>query len=239
MNLNNLRGLHFKLFLVMFFLFSTNITKAQTITPPAPLLKQIALTFDDGPYGAPTTEVLDILKKENIHATFFVIGKNVEKYPEIVKAIVLGGNVIANHTYDHPKNLTTVPLKEFDSELSKTEEAIFSLTNLRPDLFRAPYGKTSPEMLKELEKDNYTLVSWSVDPADWNYPKSTPELIEKIVLKEAKPDAIILFHDGRDTHIDYPRDNLIKALPETIEALRKEGYTFVTIDKILGKNAYK
>ena len=197
------------------------------------------MTFDDGPYGAPTIEVLNILQKENVHATFFVIGQNVEKYPALAKEIVADGNIIANHSYDHPKNLPKIPLKEFDLELSKTENAIFSATGLKPRLFRAPYGNTSPEMLKELETQNYTLVGWNVDPTDWNYPKSTPELIEKTVLAEVKPDAIILFHDGRDTHIAYPRENLIQALPETIEALKKEGYTFVTIDKLLGENAYK
>jgi peptidoglycan-N-acetylglucosamine deacetylase len=236
MNLSKIYRLILKYLLLFIFLFPTFIVSAQNSTTLPK--KQIALTFDDGPYGTPTTEILSILKKENIHATFFVIGQNVEKYPDITKAIVTDGNVIANHTYNHPKDLATISLKEFNLELSKTEEDIFSLTNLNPKLFRAPYGKTSPEMLKELVQDKYTLVGWDVDPSDWNYPSSTSELIKKTVLSKAKPNAIILLHDGRDTHIDYPRDNLIKALPETIEALKKEGYTFVTVDKLLNINAY-
>jgi peptidoglycan/xylan/chitin deacetylase (PgdA/CDA1 family) len=234
MDSNDTRRLALKLLLLIFFLFPISIIRAQNTIP----LKQIALSFDDGPYGAPTIEVLNILKREDVHATFFVIGQNVKKYPDIAKEIVSDGNIIANHSYDHPKNLPKITLKEFDLEISKTEDAIFLATGLRPRLFRAPYGNTSPEILKELEIEKYTLVGWNVDPMDWNYSKSTPELIKKTVLAEVKPDAIILFHDGRDTHIDYPRDNLIKALPETIEALKKEGYTFVTIDKLLGENAY-
>jgi len=236
MNSNNIRRLALGLFLVIFFLFPVYIISAETTTVIPP--KQIALTFDDGPYGTPTIEVLSILKKENVHATFFVIGQNVEKYPEITKEIVANGNIIANHTYNHPEDLTKVSLKEFYSEISKTEDAIFSVTHLWTGLFRAPYGNTSPEMLKELEKDDYTLVGWDVDPVDWDYSKSTPELIEKTVLEEVKPGAIIIFHDGRDTHINYPRGNLIKALPKTIEALKKEGYTFVTVDKLLNIKAY-
>ena len=238
MDIKNIRWLASSLSLFSlftFFLFPIYISKVEATVLRE---KQIALTFDDGPYGTPTTEVLNILKKENIHATFFLIGQNVEKYPEIVKAIIADGNTIANHSYNHPGNLPKMSLKEFNLELSKTEDAIFRATGLHPDLFRAPYGNTSPAMKKELLDDNYTLVGWNIDPADWNYSKSTPEIIEKIILAKVKNNSIILLHDGRDTHIDYPRDNLIKALPIVIESLKKEGYTFVTIDKLLNKGAY-
>jgi peptidoglycan/xylan/chitin deacetylase (PgdA/CDA1 family) len=239
MNTGDVHKSALKLSLMIFLLFPIFTTNAQTAPKLTLPEKQIALTFDDGPYGTPTVEVLNILKRENIHATFFVIGQNVEKYNDITKEIVADGNVIANHTFNHPRNLAVMPLKEFDSELSKTEKAISSVTNLQPDLFRAPYGNTSSEMLKELAQDKYTLVSWDVDPSDWDYSKSTPDIIEKTIFTEAKPNAIILLHDGRDTHIDYPRDNLIKALPKVIETLQKEGYTFVTVDKLLGVSAYK
>ena len=218
-------------------LLSPAYAGAQTPTPPSPE-KRIALTFDDGPYGTPTVQILDILKKENVRATFFVIGENVVKYPDIARAIVTDGNVIENHTYDHPKNLSTLPLVDFMSELSKTENAIIAATSEHPDLFRAPYGRTSPLMLKRLKSRGYTLVKWNDDPMDWNYQKSTPALILKRVLQQAKPNGIILMHDGRDTQVGYPRDNTIQALPEVIDALRKEGYTFVTVDKLLGKPAY-
>jgi peptidoglycan/xylan/chitin deacetylase (PgdA/CDA1 family) len=244
MNLSNIQRLLLKLSLLVLFSLLACVAKAQTETqtltpPPAPAPKQIALTFDDGPYGAPTIEVLNILKVENIHATFFLIGQNVEKYPEILKEIVADGNVVGNHTYDHPKDLTKLSSTEFNSEVSKTENAIFAVTGLLPALFRAPYGNTSPEILQELGQDNYTLVKWNVDPRDWDYPNSPAGLIEKIILAQVKPNDVILLHDGRDTHIGYPRDNTIKALPEVIETLKKEGYTFVTVDKLLNMQAYK
>ena len=230
----NLRFLYLFTLVFLYFIFSANIISAEIIIPT----KEIALTFDDGPYGTPTIEILDILKKEKINATFFVLGQNVKKYPEITKEIISDGNIIGNHTYDHPKNLSTMALAEFNSELSKTEDIIYSIDKIKPRLFRAPYGLTSPEMLNELKQDKYTLVPWNIDTKDWNNSKTPPYLIKKRVLEKAKPNAIVLFHDGRDTHIDYPRDNLVKALPETIDALRKEGYTFVTIDSLFKEKAY-
>jgi len=235
MNLNSIHRSVLILCILLFFSPSICNTPAQAETP----IKQVALTFDDGPYGAPTIEILNILKNENVNATFFVIGENVKKYPEIAKEIVADGNVIANHSYDHPKNMDTLSLKQFNKELGATEDAIFSATDLRPLLFRAPYGKISPEMITDLGENNYTLVRWTVDPEDWNYPKSPTDLIEKTVLEQAKPYSIILFHDGRDTHINYPRYNTIEALPNIIETLKKEGYSFTTIDKLLEVNAYK
>lgn len=235
MNLNDIHRSVLILCILVFFSPSICNTPAQA-EPPA---KQVALTFDDGPYGAPTIEILNILKSENINATFFVIGENVKKYPEIAKEIVADGNVIGNHSYDHPRNIDTFPTKEFNEELSTTEEAIFSATNLRPSLFRAPYGKTNPQMLTELKNDNYTLVKWNVDSEDWNYSKSPTDVVEKNVLGQVKPNMIILFHDGRDTHINYPRDNTIKALPNIIDTLKQQGYSFMTVDKLLGISAYK
>ena len=110
---------------------------------------------------------------------------------------------------------------------------------VRPGLFRAPYGKTSPEIIAELKKNNYTLIRWNVDSEDWNYSKSPTDVVEKNVLGQVKPNLIILFHDGRDTLINYPRDNTIKALLDIIDTLKKEGYSFVTVDKLLGVNPYK
>ena len=201
--------------------------------------KRVALTFDDGPYGTSTTEILDILKKDTVPATFFVMGENAQKYPDLIKDIIKDGNVIGNHTYNHPKDLIKETEKEFDAEIDITNQLVFSLTGLHTALFRAPYGLISTSTKTELQKKDYTLVGWDVDSVDWDYTKSTPGVILATVLKEIKPNSIIIFHDGRDTHIDYPRDNIVKALPEVIGTLKKQGYEFVTVDKILKVKPYK
>jgi peptidoglycan/xylan/chitin deacetylase (PgdA/CDA1 family) len=171
--------------------------------------KDIALTFDDGPYGKPTQQILDILEKENIHATFFVVGKNALKYPDLVKREIIDGNEIANHSFDHSEYLATMSSEDLKINLAKAEKAIASVSGLYPQVFRAPYGSTSPAMLKEIGYEGYTVVGWDIDPNDWDYEKSPKEKIIKYVLDNAKPNAIVLLHDGRDIQINYPRDNTI------------------------------
>ena len=215
------------------------VHEAQAVdTPQPPVEKKVALTFDDGPYGEPTKQILAILKQKQVHATFFVMGENVEKYPDIAKEIVDDGNVIANHSYDHPKDMNVESTKKFDSELILTENAIFTATNKLPDLFRAPYGRTSTPLLKKLHNEKYSLVRWTLDTLDWNYPKSPADAIVKRVHDEVRANDIILMHDGRDTKIGYPRNNIVEALPRVIDDLKKEGYTLVTVDQLVGKSAY-
>ncbi len=193
--------------------------------------KEVALTFDDGPYGTSTQEVLDILKKENVPATFFLIGQNVEKSPTLAKEEALDGYVIGNHTFDHPKNLTKMSSAQVDQELSRTESAIASSTGIHATLFRPPYGSLSKTLRAEIRKAGYTIVLWNVDPKDWN-ASSTSSVIEQRILSHLKTRMIIVLHDGRDTHVGYPRDNLVGALPTIIEDLKQRGYTFVTADKL-------
>ena len=242
---------HAKLFWLGFFVFVflvlaahvVPVYAASTSTPalsPSPAFdvsrsnatttKEIALTFDDGPYGTSTAEVLDILEKEHIHATFFLIGKNVEEYPALARREVADGDLIGNHSYDHSKKLATLSQSAFELNLLKAQLAIVSNTGISPTIYRPPYGLLSDAMHKVLVKDGFHTDFWTIDAEDWNYPKSPSALIIKDILAQAKPRAIILFHDGRDTHVDYPRGNLVDALPTIIDDLKKEGYTFVTVD---------
>ena len=207
-------------------------------TTTAPLIKNIALTFDDGPYGTSTEKILDILKQENIHATFFVIGKNVEKYPDIAKRIVAEGNLIENHSYDHFQDLPDVSTTTFENNIQDAETAIFETTGLKPKLFRPPYGNISAQMYGRLNNEGYKTVMWNVDAADWDYKNSPTKFVEMTIVNDARPNGIIVLHDGRDTQINYPRDNTINALSYIIEQLKSEGYSFVTVDKIIGSPAY-
>jgi peptidoglycan/xylan/chitin deacetylase (PgdA/CDA1 family) len=192
----------------------------------------VALTFDDGPSPS-TVRVLDILRQKGIHATFFEIGKNVERYPEIAKEVVEEGNVLGNHTYSHTimSSLNTFH-HHFETEVDETARSISVATGEQPAmLFRPPHGCSTPWAVKECKGLGYSVVLWSIDPHDWQ--RITPEHIVKSVLKSVKPGAIILLHDGLETSDNPNRENTLKALPVIIDALRKKGYCFVTIPEMM------
>lgn len=194
--------------------------------------KEVALTFDDGPYGTSTEEILAILKKEQVPATFFLIGKNVDEYPAIAKEIALDGYTIGNHTYTHPTNLPSLTRSQIENELHKTDLAIASSTGVHTKLFRPPYGRISKRLRHIVQADGYKIVLWNVDPVDWNYASSSSALIEQRIETQKKTEMTIVMHDGRDTQVNYPRENLVNALPTVITDLKKQGYTFVTADTL-------
>jgi peptidoglycan/xylan/chitin deacetylase (PgdA/CDA1 family) len=170
--------------------------------------KTIALTFDDGPYGNSTQQVLAILKNNDVKATFFIVGKNAEHYPSQVKQEVAEGYVIGNHTYDHA-HAGHLPLAQLKDTVRHAEQILISLTGLRPRLFRAPYGDTSPAMLNELHHEGYVIVDWNVDPNDWNNDIVNTDMIVQYVVTHAHNNSIVLLHDGRDTQVNYSRDNML------------------------------
>ncbi len=229
--------------LIIFFalLYSIHLTEtqllAETSVPVAFPYKNIALTFDDGPYGNSTQQVLDILKNNDVKATFFIVGKNAEHYPSQVIAEVADGHIIGNHSYNHA-HLGHVPLSQLKNNLQQAERVIQSLTGLRPHLFRAPYGDTSPSAIKEIQHEGYVVVGWTVDPNDWNDNKMSSDAIIQYVITHARQNSIVLLHDGRDTQVNYSRDNMIGALPQIIIRLKQHGYRFVTADKILNQKPY-
>jgi peptidoglycan-N-acetylglucosamine deacetylase len=198
--------------------------------------KQILLTFDDGPSEKYTPQILDILKKENIHATFFVVGINAENNLKLVKRLYDEGHEIGNHTFLHP-NLAEVSQDRVEFELNATRRLIESVTGHSTVLFRPPYNADSePENMQEIipiieaKKHNYYTVGESIDPEDWE-PNVTADTIMERIIDEQNLGSIILLHDaGGD------RSQTVKALPEIIKYYRDKGYTFVTVSSLLGKN---
>lgn len=190
--------------------------------------KTIFLTFDDGPYGTSTEEVLQILKSKGVHATFFVIGKNVLEYPDEARQIVADGSMIGNHSYDHSRKLARLSKRAFARNLNKAEAIIASTTGSSTPLFRPPYGNLSRNMKIVLREEGYTTELWNDDVHDWNKNVSSTTIV-RLVLLHAKPQTILLLHDGRDTHVNYPRDNMIQALPAIIDEFKARGYTFGTL----------
>lgn len=199
--------------------------------------KIAALTFDDGPYGEPTEKVLDILKEKQVRATFFVVGKNAQKYPAILKREAAEGHRVGNHSFDHSKSLYKLSPAEFKKNTTEAEEAIFSIIGLRPRFFRPPFGLTSTDVIRALADMGYQVVMWSDMTNDWDASRTSEQVMERII-KRLRPGAIIVLHDGRDTQINYPRENMLKALPLIIDKIRQEGYELVTVDKLLGQDPY-
>lgn len=203
--------------------------------------KLAALTFDDSPYGEATNQILDILKKERVYATFFLVGINVEKYPVITKRIVNEGHVIGNHSYSHSGLLSKMPTVDFQADVRHAENLIVSATGLHPRYYRPPYNSHTPSMYQQLKDMGYFVVLWDVGTSDYDQGTSSETIVEQIIrktLKGKKHQHIILLHDGRDVQIGYPRQNVIQALPQIIGQLKERGYRFVTVEQIIHQSPY-
>jgi peptidoglycan-N-acetylglucosamine deacetylase len=200
--------------------------------------KVIALTFDDGPNGEYTTQILDILKKYNINATFFCIGTNVALYPDIAKRIIAEGNVIGNHSYSHDANHALSTYGERD--LEKAEQVIYTVTGVSPHLYRPPHGKKTPWELDCVKKNQLIEITWSVEVNDQVGLDGINNFVSKVVSKTSA-GSIILLHDGYGLeHNDQNADKTftVQALPLIIEQLLAKGYRFVTVPQLLNVPAY-
>ena len=189
-------------------------------------LPEIALTFDDGPSSQSTPKILDILKKYDVKATFFVLGKFIEKNKDILTREAYEGHIIGNHTYTHAKG-TITDIEKISSELVRTDDLITLYTGRSVDYFRPPFGFENWRFLTEAELLDYTIVLWTLDVADWNRKRTEKNITSKI-LKLTRNGTIILLHDG-----GVSREALINALPVVIKGLKKKGYKFVTIDEMI------
>lgn len=205
--------------------------------------KLVALTFDDGPYGEATNQILDILKKEKVHATFFLLGINVEKYPAITKRIVNEGHVVGNHSYSHSESLSTMPAVEFQADIRHAENLIASATGFQPRYFRPPFAMHTPSMDQQLKDMGYVVVLWDIGGRDYDQNTSSETIVNLIIANilkgKKKRDWIIVLHDGRDVQIGYPRQNVIQALPKIIEKLKNRGYRFAALEQLIHQSPYR
>ncbi len=183
--------------------------------------KCVALTFDDGPAPTTTPKLLDILAREEVPATFFVLGSQVEKYPEIVKRAALEGHEIGNHTWKHDR-LTSLPSKAARKDLDKTNRMIEKASGTAPTLLRPPYGSTNKKVAKVAKQSGLAVILWDVDSRDWEHrdPKKTVK-----EANAAQDGSIILLHDIHASTIG--------AVPNVIKALRKQGFSFVTVSDLV------
>lgn len=193
--------------------------------------KKIALTFDDGPQDAYTPQILDILKEYQVRATFFLIGKNVEVFPALAKRIVQEGHVIGNHTYTH-SDLRLQTKNQIKQQMKKTEKAILDATDVKPYLFRPPYGTDNNLVLLEAESLGYVIIKWSVSGLNGRHDAPSEKIVKRVV-DNTQNGSIILLHDGNRLSNKTDRSQIVKALPIIIETLKEKGYQFVTIEELL------
>lgn len=180
---------------------------------------KIALTFDDGPSAAWTPALLDGLKERGVKATFFLIGENADKNPEIVKRMAEEGHLIGNHTYHHVE-LTKVSENEARLELADTSAVIVRITGKEPEYMRPPFGAWQRKLEQEIQM---LPVLWTIDPLDWT-TENQDEIVNKVVT-EAEENDIILLHDCYKSSVE--------AGLRIIDILQEEGFVFVTVDELL------
>lgn len=188
--------------------------------------KTVAITFDDGPDYRYTPAILDILKENGVKATFFVVGTQVKREPQVLERIVKEGHAIGNHTFDH-KDLTKLSKAQILKQMKDTDALIKQTVGFTPTMFRAPYGAVSSAVKQVMAEQKRQLVGWTVDTRDW--AGTSPADMIAHISKETKPGGIILMHSFGSKHIA----GTVEALPEIIAALKQKGYSFVTADKLV------
>lgn len=154
--------------------------------------KVIALTFDDGPHAKATVKILDVLREKHVHATFFILGENINHSPQLLAQEIQDGHEIGNHGYSH-NYLNQMSESAIKKEITDTEK-IITKTVPKPVVFRPPGGLYNKKVLETALSLGYTTILWTIDPRDWAHT-STQQIVDN-VLTNAKPGSIILLHDG-------------------------------------------
>ncbi|MCL1991172.1 MAG: polysaccharide deacetylase family protein [Defluviitaleaceae bacterium] len=185
----------------------------------------IALTFDDGPDPIFTPHILDKLKTYGAQATFFLLGENIEKFPDIVKRIAAEGHVIGNHTYAHP-NLPQVSDEDYHQQIQKTDALIEQLVGYKPKFFRPPYGAIREDQLQWATEQNMMVIQWSLDTLDWQ--GLSAKHITEAVMANALPGSIILQHNAQGV----PLQGSVDALDQIIPQLQEKATRFVTLPEM-------
>ena len=184
--------------------------------------KVIALTFDDGP-GPYTAQLLDILDQHGAKATFFLIGSKVSSQANVVRSIQARGHQLGNHSWSHPE-LPKLPVNQIAGEIDRTNDAIKQATGITPAILRPPYGAVNGAVLEQLRLRGMSSILWSVDTRDWADRNS--DIVCSRAVAGARPGAIILMHDIHQTSVG--------AVPCILSALKQQGYSFVTVQGLLG-----
>jgi peptidoglycan/xylan/chitin deacetylase (PgdA/CDA1 family) len=213
----------------------------KTVAAGSPTVREVALTFDDGPNPPYTDRILAVLEAERVHATFFVVGRAVLAYPATMRRIARDGDAIGNHTWDHP-HLIMQSRAAIRAELNRTQAAIVKTTGIHTHLMRPPFGVRDFRVIAEAHKLGYDVVMWSVPlPNDWEQPGDAT--IAARVVSKVGDGSIIVLHDGNRGRLcgsdrgvrphDCDRSQEIAATREIVDTLHGRGYRFVTIPQLM------
>jgi peptidoglycan/xylan/chitin deacetylase (PgdA/CDA1 family) len=197
--------------------------------------KILALSFDDGPTNPDTKNLLAVLARHDVKATFFLVGKNLEKNPELVKELLAAGHTLGNHAYNHrlQRYLVTPDLKD---EVEKTQNIIYGLIGKKPTLFRSPWLIRHPSLFKMAKAHGLTLIGGIFGTQKEVWEVSADEIYND-ALKQIAPGRIMIFHDGIIKK--GSRAGTIEAVDRLIPELKRQGYEFVTVDQLLNIPAYQ
>jgi len=183
----------------------------------------VAMTFDDGPHPQNTPRLLDILRARNVKATFYVIGRSVDLYPQVVRRTVAEGHEIGNHSHTH-RLLSKLGDSELRSEMIRCRDAVARAAGVRMRTMRPPYGGLLQRQRELVMSEfGYPTILWAVDPLDWRRPG--PSVVTSRIVGSTTPGAIILAHDLHSQTVD--------AMPATIDGLLRRGFKFVTVSRLL------
>jgi peptidoglycan/xylan/chitin deacetylase (PgdA/CDA1 family) len=197
---------------------------------------RVALTFDDGPTPGATDRVLDVLGELNVKAAFFLIGRNVEREPELARRIFAEGHVVGNHTYDHSRWSAMGTTRFWREQIEKTDVAIEQALGRRPLLFRPPIGHKTPHTMSAARIGGHRVVTWTVRGWD-GVPTTAGRIIEHVVPR-CKPGGIVVLHDGVEPGRTRDASATIDAIKPLVAAIREKGLELARLDELTGLKAY-
>ena len=191
--------------------------------------KQIALTFDDGPYPPYTQKLLQVLADKKVRATFFMVGENAARHPDIVRLVQSQGHQIALHAGYH-RDLLKLSSAQLQSNIAYGQQTLEQLTGKPVRYMRPPHGFKDWHVLQIMREAGLQAVNWSVIPRDWTNPGAT-QIVNR-VCNDAAPGAIVLLHDGDSPKQTALREQTVAATAQIIDCLRADGYEFVTVEEL-------
>jgi peptidoglycan/xylan/chitin deacetylase (PgdA/CDA1 family) len=191
--------------------------------------KKILLTFDDGPNDPHTLNLLQVLAKYNVRATFFMIGRHVQQRPDIARAVAEAGHVIGNHTFTHP-NLIFKSAQQTHHQLLDCRHALQDAIGEHSNLFRPPFGGRRPSTLRTARELALQTIMWNVTGYDWNAPPAA--VIENKIAHQMRGGDVILLHDGGDKAMGTDRSQTVIATENLIRRYKDQGHEFVTVGEI-------